>query len=180
MLPCTCRSSRASGASFWLGSVAIISRKRDRPAKPLANISEKLASFRMGLTKVPMYKEKVSKSTRSIWLRIIKKPPKAITATWRMHRKNSMVELNRAMALWNWRLEVLYFPLARLNRSFSQHSLAKALAVRMPEREDSISVLMWPTFCLTSLETAAIRLRWVVTTRAKMGIKTATTRASLH
>ena len=91
-----------------------------------------------------------------------------------------MVELNRAMALWNWRLEVLYFPLARLNRSFSQHSLAKALAVRMPEREDSISVLMWPTFCLTSLETAAIRLRWVVTTRAKMGIKTATTRASLH
>ena len=33
------------------GSVRISSTKRFRPAKPLENISAKLASFRMGLTK---------------------------------------------------------------------------------------------------------------------------------
>ena len=45
------------------GSVAISSMKRCRPAKPLENISAKLASLRMGLTKAVTYREKVIRST---------------------------------------------------------------------------------------------------------------------
>jgi len=43
--------------------VRISSTKRFRPAKPLENISAKLASFRMGLTKDVTYRENVIRST---------------------------------------------------------------------------------------------------------------------
>ena len=52
-----------SGADFSYGSVPISSMNRCRPAKPLENISAKLASLRMGLTKVVTYREKVMRST---------------------------------------------------------------------------------------------------------------------
>ena len=48
----------------------------------------------------------------------------------------------------------------------------------MPERLDSISVLMWPTFCLTATEALLILPRMANTTMRKMGISAATTRAS--
>ena len=44
--------SAASGASTMLGLVRISSANRCSPAKPLANSSEKFASFRMGLINV--------------------------------------------------------------------------------------------------------------------------------
>ena len=70
------------------------------------------------------------------------------------------------MALWN-------FP-------NSTSSLAKALAVRMPEREDSISALMAAVRLLTCLETALIFRRRRMTTASKMGRMMQTTRASRH
>ena len=46
------QEATASGASWMVGSVRMISTKRLRPAKPLANISEKPESLRMGPTKL--------------------------------------------------------------------------------------------------------------------------------
>ena len=48
----------------------------------------------------------------------------------------------------------------------------------MPERLDSISWLMWPVFCLAALDALAMDRRVIMTTARKMGIITATTRAS--
>ena len=45
-----------------VGSVAISSMNRCRPAKPLENISAKFASFRTGLMKVVIYRLKVIRS----------------------------------------------------------------------------------------------------------------------
>ena len=80
---------------------------------------------------------------------MMSQPPTAMTAAERMHKKNSMVALNRPMALWNCRLEVLKASLERVNFSSSAPSLAKALAVRMPDRPDSMSVLIAAVRCLT-------------------------------
>ena len=52
----------ASGASWTVGSVRMISTNRFRPAKPLASSSEKLESLRSGETKVAIYRLKVTRS----------------------------------------------------------------------------------------------------------------------
>ena len=51
-----------NGIELASGSIRITDTKRFRPAKPLANISEKEASLRIGLTNVPMYRLKVTRS----------------------------------------------------------------------------------------------------------------------
>ena len=63
----------------------------------------------------------------------------------------------------------------RSNFSISASSLAKALAVRMPERDDSTSPLMPASFTLTSREARAMRLRWMAVNSTNSGI-TANTR----
>ena len=180
MRPSTRWSTLASGASCMAGSVRISSIKRPRPAVPLANSSAKVESFRTGLTKVVIYRLKVMRSTVSISPRMMNTPPAAMTATDRMHRKNSMVALNRPMALWNWRLEVLKLSLESSNFRSSACSLAKALAVRMPERPDSISALIVAVFCFTRREASCMEARHFQTTRKKIGRMTAMTRASRH
>ena len=68
--------------------------------------------------------------------------------------------------------------LAASKRDLSSASLPKALAVRMPERLDSISVLMWPVFCLTPWETLPRLLRMDIMTTKNTGTRMATTSAS--
>ena len=120
------------------------------------------------------------RSTVSIWPRMMKKPPAAMTAAERMHIKNSMVALNRPMALWNCRFEVLKLSLEFSNFCSSAFSLAKALAVRMPERPDSISALMVAVFCFTRAEASCMDFRQRHTTSKKMGRMTAMISASRH
>ena len=127
-----------------------------------------------------MYRLKVRRSTISSWPFIIRAPPTVMTATDRRVMKNSREPVNMPISLWNSRLEVLKRSFAALNLANSTASLAKAFAVRMPEREDSISALMAAVLALTFLETALIFRRRMVTTTTKMGRITQTTRASRH
>ena len=107
-------------------------------------------------------------------------PLTAITATGRMHMKNSMEHINQAMALYRSFLEVLNRSLAPWNFSLSARSLEKALAVRMPEMLDSMSALMPAMFCFTR------RLAWIMfrrlrlTTMRNVGTSSSITRASRH
>ena len=59
--------------------------------------------------------------------------------TFKLHKKNSTLLWNMPIALWNARLEVLNSALAASKRAASTVSLAKAFAVRTPERLLSIS-----------------------------------------
>lgn len=66
------------------------------------------------------------------------------------------------------------------NFCISAVSLAKALAVRMPERPDSISLLITAVFCFTPREAAYMERRQRHTTRKNTGRIRAITRASCH
>ena len=112
--------------------------------------------------------------------RMMNRPPAAMTATERMQRKNSIVALNRPMALWNARLEVLKVALELSNFWSSAPSLAKAFAVRMPERPDSMSELMTAVFCFTAAEAALMDRRQDQTTAKNTGTMQVITRASRH
>ena len=68
----------------------------------------------------------------------------------------------------------------RVNFSASTGSLAKALAVRMPESADSMSALMTAVFFLTRREAVRMALRREKLTRMNTGIITATTSVSRH
>ena len=82
------------------------------------------------------------------------------------------------ISLWNSRLEILNRSLEPSNLWSSTSSLAKALAVRKPEREDSMSALMAAVRCLTILETRPIfRLR-IITNERQTGNIRQTTSAS--
>ena len=70
--------------------------------------------------------------------------------------------------------------LAALNFSSSSGSLAKALAVRMPEMPDSIPALMTAVFCFTWRLAALMDRRQPQITRKKTGRIAAMTRASRH
>ena len=61
--------------------------------------SENCASFLTGVTKVDTYSEKVIRVTKSIFPRMIRKPPKATTTTCMMPVVNSMPDMNRPMDL---------------------------------------------------------------------------------
>ena len=136
--------------------------------------------MRTGFTNVVIYRLKVIRSTVSIRPCMMRKPPTEITATERMHRKNSITALNRPMARWNTRLEVLKLSLDTSNFSSSASSLAKALAVLMPERPDSMSALMVAVRCFTLIEASCMDLRHFHTTRKNTGMMQAITRASCH
>ena len=107
-------------------------------------------------------------------------PPTVTTATERMDMKNSSEPLKMPISLWNSRLETLKRSFARSNFSSSTSSLAKALAVRIPEREDSISALMDAVRALTFLETALIFRRRRMSTSRRMGRMITMTSASRH
>ena len=111
---------------------------------------------------------------------MISQPPTAMTATCRAEVKNSIVAWNMPISLWNSRLETLKRSLEWANLSISMVSFAKALAVRKPESEDSISALMPAVRCLTILETLPIFRRRRITTERQMGNIRQTTRASFH
>ena len=70
--------------------------------------------------------------------------------------------------------------MAALNLSLSAASLAKALAVRMPEMEDSTSPLMPASLAFTSVEARIIRFRLTAVKRMNRGITAKTMRASCH
>ena len=79
----------ASGASFTSGSTRMSSTNRLKPAMPLRNCSTKAANLRTGVRKVEIYSEKVTRSTRSISPRMMKKPPAAMVSTFITGRANS-------------------------------------------------------------------------------------------
>ena len=56
MVPLTFSIGMASGASSTFGSDRIMSVKRTRPAQPFMNVSMKLASLRIGVMNVAMYR----------------------------------------------------------------------------------------------------------------------------
>ncbi len=77
--------------------------------------------------------------------------------------------------------------MARLNRSLdcwnlavSCSSLAKALAVRIPEMADSSCPLIPAMFCFTRTDARTIRRRWMTVKITKMGTMANTMRASFH
>ena len=92
--------------------------------------------------------------------------------------KNSIEALKRPMALWKLRLEFLNCSLALLNLAASAFSLENALAVRMPDRLDSMSALMPAMVCLTTREAERMAVRLTMHTTIKMGIKIITTSAN--
>ena len=84
------------------------------------------------------------------------------------------------MARWKARLEVLKLSLDTSNLWSSASSLAKALAVLMPERPDSMSALMVAVRCLTLMEAVRMEDRHLHTTSRNTGMIQAITRASCH
>ncbi len=67
-----------------------------------------------------------------------------------------------------------------LNLSSSSCSLAKALAVRMPEMPDSMPALMTAVFCFTWRDASLMDWRHIHTTTKKTGRMAAITSASRH
>ena len=112
--------------------------------------------------------------------RMMKRPPAAMTSTCMMLVVNSIPLIKPPMALKYSRRAALYFSLAATNLSSSAFSLAKALAVRMPDMPLSMAEFISAVLRLTSRLALFILTRRESVKAIRSGSVTASTRASRH
>ena len=103
-----------------------------------------------------------------------------MTVTGMMHMKNSRDALKRPHGFVVPALGVLEHVVGVIKPGLVHILVCKRLGRAMPEMQDSMSALMDAIFCLTCREASAMLRRHTMTTTRKMGMITATTRASRH